>query len=53
MSFLTELDVFFTEHHDCCDLKAGVEWPIVWVACPCGASVARRVDEGDVLAADG
>jgi hypothetical protein len=35
------------------DMDAGVHRPIVWVACPCGANMARRVDEGDALAFDG
>jgi hypothetical protein len=47
MSLLTELDAFFTDHHDCGDLNAGVGGPIVWIACECGASMARRVDEAD------
>ena len=50
MSLLTELDAFFTDHYRCGDLDAGVEGPIVWLACDCGARMARRVDEGDVLA---
>jgi hypothetical protein len=29
------------------DLDAGVDWPIVWIACPCGAGMARRVDADD------
>jgi hypothetical protein len=29
------------------ELDAGVDWPMVWIACPCGASMARRVDEDD------
>jgi hypothetical protein len=41
---LTDLDAFFTDHHACGDLDAGVDGPIVWIACPCGASMARRVD---------
>jgi hypothetical protein len=49
---LAELDVFFTDHHDCGDLDAGVEGPVVWIACECGASMARRVDERDALASD-
>jgi hypothetical protein len=47
VSLLTELDAFFTDHHHCGDLDAGVDWPIVWVACPCGASMARRADVDD------
>jgi hypothetical protein len=38
VSLLTELNAFFTDHHDCGDLDAGVDGPIVWIACPCGAS---------------
>lgn len=29
-----------------------VDWLIVWVACPCSSSVARRVDVGDALASN-
>jgi hypothetical protein len=42
MSLLTELDAFFTDHHQCGDPDAGVDGPIVWIACDCGASMARR-----------
>jgi hypothetical protein len=37
VSLLTELDAFFTDHHDCGDLDAGVDGPVVWIACGCGA----------------
>jgi hypothetical protein len=47
MSLLTELDAFFTDHHDCGDLDAGIDGPIVWIACDCGARMARRVGEDD------
>jgi hypothetical protein len=47
VSLLTELDAFVTDHRQCGDLDAGVEGPIVWIACECGASMARRVDEGE------
>jgi hypothetical protein len=47
VSLLTELDAFFTDHHDCGDVEAGVDGPMVWIACPCGASMARRADEDD------
>jgi hypothetical protein len=50
VTLLTDLDAFFTDHQACGGLDAGVDWPIVWIACPCGASMARRVDEGDALA---
>jgi hypothetical protein len=33
MSLLTELDAFFTDHRQCGELDAGVEGPIVWMAC--------------------
>jgi hypothetical protein len=46
-SLLTELDAFFTDHHDCGDLDAGVEGPVVWIACECGARMARRADADD------
>ena len=49
---LTELDAFFTDHHHCGDLDAGVEGEVVWIACPCGSSMARRVDERDALASN-
>jgi hypothetical protein len=53
VTLLTDLDAFLIDHHDCGDLDGGVEWPIVWVVCPCGASMARRADEGAALAFDG
>jgi hypothetical protein len=48
VGLLTELDAFFTDHHDRGDLDAGVDGPMVWIACPCGASMARRVDQDEV-----
>jgi hypothetical protein len=51
VSLLTEPDAFFTDHHDCGDLEAGVDWPIVWIACPCD-SMGRRADERDALASN-
>jgi hypothetical protein len=35
------------------DLDAGVDGPVVWIACDCGARIARRADEGDALAFNG
>jgi hypothetical protein len=49
---LGDLNAFFTEHGCCGDLDAGVDWPMVWIACDCGASMARRVDEDDHAARD-
>jgi hypothetical protein len=53
VSLLTELHALFTDHHDCGDLDAGVDGPIVWIACDCGASMARRVNDDDALASNG
>jgi hypothetical protein len=47
VSLLTDLDAFFTKHGRCGDLDAGVEGEVVWIACDCGAKMARRVDEAD------
>jgi hypothetical protein len=47
VSLLTELDAFYTDHRLCGDLDSGVDGPIVWIACPCGASMARRAYEGE------
>jgi hypothetical protein len=40
MSLLTELDAFFLQHRGCGELDAGVDGPIVWIACECGARIA-------------
>jgi hypothetical protein len=53
VSLLTEVDALFIEHQRCGDLDAGVDGPVVWIACDCGASMTRRVDESDALAVDG
>jgi hypothetical protein len=45
VSLLTDLDAFSTEHRGGGDLDGGVDGEIVWLACTCGASMARRVDE--------
>jgi hypothetical protein len=50
MSLLTDLDAFFTDHRQCGELDAGVDGPIVWIACECGASMARPMDVRDALA---
>jgi len=47
MSLLTKLDAFFTDHHHCGDLDAGVDGPVVWIACDFGANMARRLNEDD------
>jgi hypothetical protein len=33
VGLLTELDAFFTDHHDCGDLDAGVDGAVVWLDC--------------------
>jgi hypothetical protein len=45
VSLLTELNAFFSDHRRCDDLDADVDGPIAWIACDCGASMARRADE--------
>jgi hypothetical protein len=45
VSLLTDLDAFSTEHRLRGDLAGGVDRDIVWMACECGASIVRRVDE--------
>jgi hypothetical protein len=47
VSLLTDLDAFSTEYHGCGDLDDGVDEPIVWMACDCGASMLRPIDEDD------
>jgi hypothetical protein len=42
VSLLTELDAFFTDHHDCGDFDAGVDGPVVWMVCDCGAVIVRQ-----------
>jgi hypothetical protein len=42
VSLLTELDAFYLDHRRCRELEAGVEGPVVWFDCPCGARMARR-----------
>jgi hypothetical protein len=44
---LTDLDAFFTDHWLWAELDAGVDGPIVWIVCECGARIARRVDDED------
>jgi hypothetical protein len=46
VTLLTELDAF-TDRHQCGDLDAGVDGPIVWIVCDCGARMARRADADD------
>jgi hypothetical protein len=52
VSPLTDLDGFFTDHRQCCDLDAGVDGVVVWIACDCGARMARRVAQEDGVGRD-
>jgi hypothetical protein len=52
VTLLTDLDAFFTEHRRCGELEASVDGAVVWIACDCGARMARRVDERDALASN-
>jgi hypothetical protein len=47
VSLLTDLDSFSIEHQRSADLDGGVDGDIVWFACDCDASIARRVEEDD------
>jgi hypothetical protein len=53
VSVLTELDAFFTDHRLCGDLDADVDGVVIWFDCECGARIARRADDGDVLDLNG
>jgi len=43
MSLPSDLIAFFEEHRRCGELDAGVESERVWMACDCGAQLARPV----------
>jgi hypothetical protein len=45
VTLLTEPDAFHIEYRRCGELDAGVDWPVVWIACDSAASTARRADE--------
>jgi hypothetical protein len=53
VSLLTELDAFYTEPRRCGDLDGGVNEPVVWIGCECGAMIARRADDGHALDVNG
>jgi hypothetical protein len=44
VSLLSELDAFYTEHRRCGELAAGVDALVVWIACECGARIARPME---------
>jgi hypothetical protein len=45
VGLLTELDAFYLDHRQCGELEAGVDGPVIWIACECGACMARRADD--------
>ena len=49
MSRLADLDAFDTDHRRCGDLDGGVEGLVVWIACECGANIARRAERATHL----
>jgi hypothetical protein len=49
VSLLSELDAFFTDHHQCGDLDAGVEGPVVWIACECDTGIDRPVETASIV----
>jgi hypothetical protein len=46
VTLLTELDAFYLDHRLCDELDAGVDGPVVWFDCECGARISRRDDAG-------
>jgi hypothetical protein len=47
VTLLTELDAFYLDHRRCGELEAGVDGPVVWMSCECGARTARRSTHDD------
>jgi hypothetical protein len=45
-----DINAFYLEHRLRGDLDAGLDGAVVWIACDCGAGMARRVDEDDRVA---
>jgi hypothetical protein len=41
VTLLTDLDAFYLDRQ-CGELEAGVAGPVIWIACVCGARMARR-----------
>jgi hypothetical protein len=46
VTLLTERDAFYLDHRQCGELDAG-DSGMIGIAWECGASMARRVEEGD------
>ena len=53
MSLLTDLDAFLNDHRRCGELDGGGDEGTIWLACDCGAGIARRADERDALDVNG
>jgi len=49
VTLLADLDAFLAEHRRCGELEGGVDDSTIWLACECGAGIARRADEGHAL----
>ena len=45
VTLLTELDAFYLDPCRCGELQAGLDGPVVWIACACRASMARRAED--------
>jgi hypothetical protein len=41
VTLLVELDAFYLDHRRCGELDAGVDGPVVWMQCRCGAALTR------------
>jgi hypothetical protein len=46
VTLLTELDAFYLDHRRCGVLDGDADGATIWLACECGARMARRTDEG-------
>jgi hypothetical protein len=53
VTLLTDLGTFLNEHRRCGELDGGVDGGTIWLACECGARIARRADEGGTLDVNG
>ena len=53
MTLLTELDALYLDHRRCGELDADVDGVVIRFDCECGARIARRADDGDVLDLNG
>jgi hypothetical protein len=49
LGLLADLNAFLNGHRRCGELDGGVEGATIWLACECGAGIARRADEGEAL----